>query len=384
MSSAALADRPAVPSATDALERNVQIAKSFCNAAEETADAIVVTDRNGHIEYVNRAFERTTGYRQEEILGKTPRLLKSGQHGQEFYQGMWATILSGNVFRATIINRKKNGELYHAEQTITPVKDTAGHISHFVSIIRDITERIRTQDQLRRTAEELARSNKELDQFALMVAHDLKAPQRTALTFTQLLQKRCNGKLDAESDEFLGLIASGLTRMGELIDGLLRLARVNSEGDAFEPTDMARLCDAAAAHLRTAIEENGAVVTHDGLPTVRGDATQLIQLFQNLIGNAIKFRRQEPPHIRIAAELTGNECTCSVRDNGIGFDPEQADRIFGIFQRLHTQSEYPGSGIGLAICKRIVERHGGRIWAESKPDEGSAFYFTLPLMETRA
>lgn len=383
MSSAALADRPVVPSATDALERNVQIAKSFCNAAEETADAIVVTDRNGHIEYVNRAFERTTGYRQEEILGKTPRLLKSGQHGQEFYQGMWATILSGNVFRATIINRKKNGELYHAEQTITPVKDTAGNISHFVSIIRDITERIRTQDQLRRTAEELARSNKELDQFALMVAHDLKAPQRTALTFTQLLQKRCNGKLDAESDEFLGLIASGLTRMGELIDGLLRLARVNSEGDAFEPTDMARLCDAAAAHLRTAIEENGAVVTHDGLPTVMGDATQLIQLFQNLIGNAIKFRRQEPPHIRIAAELTGNECTCSVRDNGIGFDPEQADRIFGIFQRLHTQSEYPGSGIGLAICKKIVERHGGRIWAESKPDEGSAFNFTLPVMETR-
>ena len=357
----------------------VQVAKSFANAVEETADAVLITDPNGHIEYVNPAFECTTGFRQDEVLGKTPRILKSGRHPLAFYETMWRTILSGDVFRATIVNRKRNGDLYHAEQTITPVKDAAGHISHFVSIIRDITERIRTQDQLRRTVEELARYNKELDQFALMVAHDLKAPQRTALTFTQLLQKRCDGKLDAESDEFLGLIASGLTRMGELIDGLLRLARVNSEGDAFEPTDIGKLCDAATAHLRPAIQENGAVVTHDGLPTVTGDASQLIQLFQNLIGNAIKFRRPEPPHIRIAAEPTGNEWTCAVRDNGIGFDPEQADRIVGIFQRLHTQSEYPGIGIGLAICKRIVERHGGRIWAESTPDEGSAFYFTLPV-----
>ncbi|MBI3779880.1 MAG: PAS domain S-box protein [candidate division NC10 bacterium] len=232
-------------------------------------------------------------------------------------------------------------------------------------------------DAQARRAEELARSNAELEQFGSVASHDLQEPLRMVASFTQLLAKRYRGKLDAEADEFIAYAVDGATRMQRLINDLLTYSRVGRLGKPFELTDCEAVLDRTLADLRVTIEENGAVITHDPLPTLMADVTQLRQLFQNLIGNALKFRSDKPTEVRVGAERTDGTWLFSIRDNGIGIDPQQQDRVFVIFQRLHTRDEYPGTGIGLAICRRIVEQHGGRIWVESEPGKGATFYFTL-------
>jgi light-regulated signal transduction histidine kinase (bacteriophytochrome) len=231
---------------------------------------------------------------------------------------------------------------------------------------------------------ELARSNAELEQYAYVASHDLREPLRMLSSFVQLLAERYRGKLDADAN---GLIDSALdeaTRMQTLIRDLLTYSRVGRAGKPLEPVSSEEVLDRVVHDLRQAIEESGGRVTHDPLPTVRADETQLGELFQNLVGNALKFRRAEPPEAHISAALQESEWLFSVRDNGIGLDMQHRDRIFMMFQRLHTRQEYPGTGIGLALCKKIVERHGGRIWVESKPGQGSTFHFTLPLRAGKA
>ncbi len=258
--------------------------------------------------------------------------------------------------------------------------------------IRDITERRRaeealekrtrelmnSQEALKQKAQELSRSNADLEQFAYVASHDLQEPLRTMTSFAQLLRRRYQGKLDANADDFIHFIVDGATRMQGLITDLLAYSRVGSRGKETVSTDCAAVFDQAVANLQTAIVESGAVVTHDSLPTVPCDGAQLIQVFQNLVGNSIKFRDSHSPRVHVAAEPRPSEWVFSVKDNGIGIDPEYAQRIFEVFQRLHTRTEYPGSGIGLAIAKKIVERHGGRIWVESQPHQGATFFFTLP------
>jgi len=200
-------------------------------------------------------------------------------------------------------------------------------------------------------------------------------------SYTQLLARRYRDKLDDDAREFIGYAVDGVNRMQSLIADLLAFSRVGSRGGGFEPTDLDPVLQRALANLEAAIEESGARVTADALPTVRGDAVQLGQLFQNLVGNGVKFRGEDVPRVHVSAERAGGEWRLSVRDNGIGIEPEYVERIFVIFQRLHGRAEYPGTGIGLAICKKIVERHGGRIWVESRPGQGSTFYFTLPAMD---
>jgi signal transduction histidine kinase len=253
-----------------------------------------------------------------------------------------------------------------------------GKLRGGVVVFRDDSVRLTAEARLKEYAEQLARSNAELQQFAYVASHDLQEPLRMVASYTQLLGERYRGKLDADADEFIGYAVDGAKRMQSLINDLLTYARVGTREAAFEPTDCNAVLDHALRNLTIAMEESGAVVTRDPLPTVRGDATQLIQLFQNMIGNAIKFVRESPPRVHISARRQGIEWLFSVRDNGIGIPESALDRVFIIFHRLHGRSEYGGTGIGLAICKRTVARHGGRIWVTSELGKGSTFWFTLP------
>jgi len=216
-----------------------------------------------------------------------------------------------------------------------------------------------------------------LEQFAYAASHDLQEPLRTVANFSQLLEKRYKGELDAKADQFIGFIVGGATRMQLMIEDLLAYSRVSTRAKPFQPTDCETVLNQALVNLKVAIEESDAVVTHDPLPTVMVDASQMAQLFQNLLSNAIKFGR-EKPRVHISASQRGNEWVLSVQDNGIGIAPEFMEHIFKMFQREHTSAEYPGTGVGLAICKKIVERHGGSIWIKSEQGKGSTFYFTIP------
>ena len=242
---------------------------------------------------------------------------------------------------------------------------------------REKNDLVEARQKLEESVAELGRSNADLQQFAYVASHDLQEPLRMVSSYTQLIARRYKGKLDADADEFIAFAVDGANRMQRLILDLLAYSRVNTAGRQFEPTAMETVLKAALNNLTNAVKESQAVITHDPLPAVMGDDKQLAQLFQNLLSNAVKFGGAQPPRIHISAKQTDGEWLFSVRDHGIGLDPQYADRIFVIFQRLHTREEYPGTGIGLAICKKIVERHGGRIWVESELGKGATFYFTM-------
>jgi len=246
-------------------------------------------------------------------------------------------------------------------------------------IVHELTTVETAREQLEEQALELQRSNTELEQFAYVASHDLQEPLRMIGSFTQLLVRRYRGQLDATADEFIAYIVDGVSRMQRLINDLLAYSRVGTRGASFQPTDCEVVLEHALACLKPSIDESGALVTHDPLPSLRADGTQIGQLFQNLVSNAIKYHGEAPPRVHIAAEREGADWVFSIRDNGIGFDPKHTERIFIIFQRLHTADQYPGTGIGLAVCKKIVERHAGLIWAESQPGRGSRFFFTIPV-----
>jgi signal transduction histidine kinase len=247
---------------------------------------------------------------------------------------------------------------------------------------RDITERKRAEEVLKRLAEDLRRSNAELEQFAYVASHDLQEPLRMVSSYMQLLKRRYQGKLDNDADEFIAFAVDGAARMQQLINDLLTFSRVGTRGRLMGLSSCEKVLAEALMNLQVAIDENRAIITHDPLPTIFCDQPQLVQLFQNLVGNSIKFRGQQAPKIHISAKREESEWVFSICDNGIGLDPKFGERIFEIFQRLHSRTAYPGTGIGLAICKRIVQRHAGRIWVESKPGAGATFYFTLPVKET--
>jgi signal transduction histidine kinase len=247
-------------------------------------------------------------------------------------------------------------------------------------LIREQRILVASQQALKDSVDELSRSNSDLQQFAYVASHDLQEPLRMVASYVQLLARRYRGKLDSDADEFIAYAVDGAKRMQHLINDLLAYSRVTSQGQVFDPVDCNGVLEEVLNNLRVAVEESRAVVTHDPLPTVMADERQLGQLFQNLIGNAIKFHDAEPPNVHLSAEQRSGDWLFSVRDSGIGMDPQYAERIFVIFQRLHDREKYPGTGIGLAICKKIVERHGGHIWVVSQTGQGATFYFTLPIV----
>jgi two-component system sensor histidine kinase/response regulator len=249
--------------------------------------------------------------------------------------------------------------------------------------IRYAIERNHHEEELLKVTENLKRSNSELERFAYVASHDLQEPLRNIISFSQLLVRRYQGRLDDDADEFIGYIVEGGKRMQHLVNDLLEYSRVETRGKPLESTDCREVFETAMRNLYNQIQINHAVITADPLPVVRADPVQLGMVFQNLIGNAIKFRKDnEQPRIHISAEKIDTAWKVAIRDNGIGIDPAFFDRIFEIFQRLHTREKFPGTGVGLAIVKKIVERHGGEVWVESEPGVGSTFYFTLPAADS--
>jgi len=353
-------------------------ARLLAHGVESAADAIIMTDVHGTISYANPAMTRLTGLSAEEMLGQKPSIFKSGRHSEAEYREMWETILSGKVWSGEVTNRKKNGEDYDVLLTIAPVLDQNGKIEAFVSIQSDITELKRAREELVMRADELARSNAELEQFAYIASHDLQEPLRMVSSYCQLLQRRYQDKLDGDANDFIGFAVDGAMRMQKLIDDLLTYCRVGTKGNPFQVTDCARVVNRVLEDLKVSIEDCDAKIKTEKLPVTMADETQLAQVFQNLIANAVKFRKNDVPEISIGSRRRNGEWVISVRDNGIGIETDYRQRIFTIFQRLHSKETYPGTGIGLAVCKKIVERHGGRIWVKSKPGKGATFNFTLP------
>ncbi|GAC1618967.1 MAG: hypothetical protein PVS2B2_04370 [Candidatus Acidiferrum sp.] len=246
------------------------------------------------------------------------------------------------------------------------------------ALFHEMLQRERAQEALVIKAQELARSNAEFERLAYVTSHDLQEPLRMVVSYTQLLASRYRGKLDGDADEFIGFAVEGAFRMRQLIQDLASYSRAGNRGEMLELTESQSACDTALSNLQGPIEEARAVLRVEPLPVVFANAVQLTQLFQNLIGNAVKFRNERRPDIQIGARLKGDSWVFSVQDNGIGIEPQYFERIFWMFQRLHAREEYSGTGIGLAICQKIVERYGGKIWVESQPGGGATFLFTIP------
>ncbi len=344
---------------------------------ESSDDAIISKSLDGVVTSWNAAAERIFGYQAEEMIGQSIlRLLPEDRHDEE------AVILArlrqgGRVDHFETVRRSKDGRLLDVSVTISPLRNEQGTIIGASKIARDITAQKQMERELAQRTVELERLNAELQQFGYIVSHDLQEPLRTITSYVQLLAQRFHDKLDAETNEFIAFAVEGAQRMRALITDLLAYTRAGENTQEATLVDCGALLARVLGDLHLAIEDSAAEVTYNALPTAPGDARQVGLVFQNLLSNALKFRSAAPPRIHIAARREGAQWVFSVRDNGIGLDPRHAERIFQVFQRLHTRREYAGTGIGLAICKKIVEQHGGRLWVESEPGKGATFFFTL-------
>lgn len=339
-------------------------------------DTIIVRDLESRIRSWNRGAEETYGWTPEEALGQVTHTLLRTYYPQGI-ETLTGCLFEEGEWEGELLHTRKDGEVLVVESRQVLQRNDEGWPTGILEINWDVTARKRAERALEEHARELARSNADLEQFANVASHDLQEPLRMVASYTQLLAKRYGGRLDDRADRWIGYAVDGANRMQTLINDLLEYSRVGTRGGELSPVSAQAALEAALANLRIAIREAGAEVTHTPLPVVQGDGTQLIQLFQNLIGNAVKFRGEQAPQVVVSATLEGDEWVFSVRDNGIGIPPEFTERIFVIFQRLHERERYAGTGIGLAICKRIVERHGGRIWLETAPGAGCTFFFTL-------
>jgi PAS domain S-box-containing protein len=344
---------------------------------EASLDPLVTIAPDGKITDLNRATELVTGGSREELIGADfSNYFTDPERARHGYQQAFG---EGSVRDYELEIRRRDGLITPVRYNASVYRNEAGAVVGVFAAARDISERKRAEEALDQSIKELARSNAELEQFAYVASHDLKEPLRMVANFTQLLSQRYRDQLGQEGAEFIAYAVDGANRMQRLIDDLLTFSRVGTRGKSFEPTDCNQVFAQSLANLQFAIGESGALVDHDEFPTVLGDSLQLVQLFQNLVGNAIKFHSEAPPRVHVSVERKDSQWVFSVQDNGIGIDPQFADRIFVIFQRLHYRGEYPGTGIGLALCKKIVERHKGRIWVESEPGKGATFFFSIPI-----
>lgn len=344
-------------------------------------NGILMVDEKGFIVLANKELENLFRYECNELLGEpieilVPHAAKTSHPGsrQHFFKAPEPRAMGAG---RDLNGLRKDGTLFPVEIGLNPLQ--AGDKRYVVASVVDITERKKSEKILQENLVELKRSNEDLQQFAYVCSHDLQEPLRVITNYTQLLERRYRGQLDDNADDFIEFITDAASRMQVLINDLLVFSRVHTRGQEMRETDCNYVVKKAMDNLKLAIEENEAtiVIETEPLPAVLGDSTQLTQLFQNIIGNAIKFRSEVKPIIRISTEEGQEYWTFKIKDNGIGFEMQYAARIFVIFQRLHPKETYAGSGIGLAVCKKIVERHGGVIAVESEPGEGTTIEFTL-------
>jgi PAS domain S-box-containing protein len=336
--------------------------------------AMFTMDPDGILRSWNAGVERLLGYSEQEWIGQPAGIIFTpAEKAMEVCEAEMRKALDAGSATDIRWHRRKDGSEFFANGFMNVIRDESGAVLGYVKIMSDETARKQLQDSL-------SESNAALEQFAYVASHDLQEPLRTMSNFAQLLVKKYKGKFDADADRYLGFIVGASQRMSALIQDLLEYARATTEEERPASVALDEDLEAALTHLTQAIEESCASITHDPLPTIEVDRGQMVRLFQNLIGNALKYRKpDQAPQIHVTAEQTNREWIIAIQDNGIGFDPQYASTIFAPFKRLHQPDAFPGTGVGLAISRRIVEAHGGRIWAESQPGEGAIFRFTLPL-----
>jgi PAS domain S-box-containing protein len=355
-------------------------AELFRQLLESAPDAIVGIGPDGAIVLVNAQTETLFGYARDELIGEpVEKLVPARYHGAHgghrsgyFHDPRTRPMGAG----LDLYGLRSDGSEFPAEISLSSIQTEDGLLA--TAAIRDITDRKNAERDLARHAAELQRSNVELSQYAYVASHDLQEPLRMVVTYTDRLTEHLEGRLDKRSQDWANYVVEGASRMQSLIEGLLEFSRVRPEQAEFTDVDCEIVLRRTLANLQAAVQESGARVTHDPLPTLSADSLQLLQLFQNLIGNALKFRGDCTPVIHIGCSPEGRGWHFAVSDNGIGIDAADADRIFVLFQRLHSKDEYSGAGIGLALCKKIVDAHGGRMWVESEPGAGATFHWTLP------
>ncbi|HEX8464584.1 MAG TPA: PAS domain S-box protein [Abditibacterium sp.] len=355
------------------IEEKKREAEAFAARAaivEAADDAIIGEDLDGNIVTWNGGARRLYGYSAEEVVGRSAAMLIPPEMPDELPHILNSIRRGETLEHYETVRVRKDGKRLDVSFTLSPIKDGQGKITGIAGIARDITEAKQSEAELRR-------SNAELEQFAYVASHDLQEPLRAMAGTVQLLQQSYQGQLDADADEIISHAVAAAKRMQTLINDLLAFSRLSRHGNTFAPTDFMVVLSDVQNNLEVAIAESGAVITRDDLPVVTGDASQLRQLLQNLLSNAIKFRGEKPLQIHVGARRDQNTWLFSVRDNGMGIEAQYFERIFVIFQRLHTRDEFPGTGIGLAVCQKIVERHGGRIWLESEMGRGTTFHFTI-------
>ena len=361
--------------------RMLQSEARYRGLLEAAPDAMVVVNQAGEIVLLNVQAEKQFGYRRDELVGqKVKNIIPEGFAERLIADGARsaAEALAQQIGTGIELSgRRRDGSDFPIEIILSPLETSEGIL--VTAAIRDVTERNKSKAHLVKTVGELKRSNEELQQFAYVASHDLQEPLRMVASYTQLLAKRYKGRLDTDADEFIAFAVDGCNRMQGLIQDLLAYSRAGTNGKVFCEVSSEDALQQALTNLRITIEQSGAIVSHDSLPVIQTDGTQLTQVFQNLVGNAIKYHSAEAPRVHVSASKNrGHEWIFSVRDNGLGIEPQYFERIFVLFQRLQGRNEFEGTGIGLAICKKVLERIGGRIWVESQLGSGSTFYFALP------
>ena len=361
--------------------------KKVSQAVEQTSTTVVITDCNGVVEYVNTAFTNTTGYSLEEIKGQTQKLIQSGETPDELYRQLWNNLSAGMKWSGEIKNKRKNGQVFWEYVVISPIVNAQGIITNYVSVKEDITLRkkaeqklLETNQHLKLKTDELSNTNLELERFAYIASHDLQEPLRMITNFLQLFEKKYQDIVDETGKKYIHFAVDGALRMKELIKDLLQYSRAGSGSLEITDVEMNAVMKDVLLLFRNEVYQTNVSIAINDLPVIKAGRTAMIHLMQNLISNAIKFKGALDPKIEISSEETEQDWIISVKDNGIGIDPEFSEKIFIVFQRLHRKDEYDGTGIGLSICKKIVERYKGKIWVESRLGEGACFKFSIPKM----